>query len=38
MSDLYQRENTLALLHEYTRTDGLRSGGGHAGCGRAHRW
>ena len=24
MSDLYQRETTLALLHEYTKTDGLR--------------
>ncbi len=24
MSDLYQRENTLALLHEFTQTDGLR--------------
>jgi putative nucleotidyltransferase with HDIG domain len=24
MADLYQRENTLALLHEFTQTDGLR--------------
>jgi putative nucleotidyltransferase with HDIG domain len=24
MSDLYKRENTLALLHEFTKTDGLR--------------
>lgn len=24
MSDLYHRENTLALLHEYTRTESLR--------------
>ena len=24
MSDLYKRETTVALLHEYTRTDGLR--------------
>jgi len=24
MSDLYKRENTLDLLHEFTRTDGLR--------------
>lgn len=24
MADLYQRENTLALLHEFTLTDGLR--------------
>lgn len=24
MSDLYKRENTLTLLHEYTKTDGLR--------------
>ena len=24
MSDLYKRENTLALLHEHTQTDGLR--------------
>ncbi len=24
MSDLYQRDHTLALLHEYTKTEGLR--------------
>jgi putative nucleotidyltransferase with HDIG domain len=24
MSDLYKRENTLVLLHEFTKTDGLR--------------
>jgi putative nucleotidyltransferase with HDIG domain len=24
MSELYKRDNTLALLHEYTKTDGLR--------------
>ena len=24
MTDLYKRENTLALLHEFTKTDGLR--------------
>ena len=24
MSDLYKRVTTLALLHEYTKTDGLR--------------
>ena len=24
MSDLYKRETTLALLHEFTKTEGLR--------------